>query len=225
MNDARIRIRRGFARPEPELVKAFAGTATGPVVDAMGRRGGLAHSIRPLTTAKRFAGTALPVWTVPRDNLVPYAALRFAEPGDVLVIATGEDESSVLGDIAIGMAKNAGIAAVVTNGLVRDIEGIEAVGIPVFARALSPNSPQKNGPGEIGFTVAIGGVSVTAGDIVIGDADGVVVVPREAAATTLGRLAKVMEKERAMEAAVAAGAASPDWLDGVLDGPDVEVVD
>ncbi|MGH6945481.1 MAG: RraA family protein, partial [Geminicoccaceae bacterium] len=145
---------------------AFRGMPTGFIVDALGRRGALDHTLRPIFDGGAFAGVALTVWTAPRDNLAPYAALKVARPGDVLLVATGPYEgASVLGDLAIGMARNRGIVAAVTDGLVRDVDGIRAVGIPVDARGLSPNSPEKNGPGEIGGTIALGGVTVTAGDV------------------------------------------------------------
>lgn len=223
MTDAKLRITRNFERSAKEMIASFADVPTGPIVDAMGRRGALDGSIRPLTRRTQFCGSALTVWTVPRDNLAPYAALKFAHPGDVLVVATGgADEVSVLGDIAIGMARNAGIVALVTDGLVRDLEGIEKVGIPVFARGLSPNSPFKNGPGEIGGTIALGRSSISAGDIILGDGDGVVAIPRIEAEGVRTNLEAVKSKEREMEAKVAAGAAVPDWLDGVLAGPDIE---
>lgn len=226
MSDAKLRIRANFERPPEATLIAFQGAQTGHVVDAMGRRGALDIAIRPLTSATAFVGTALTVWTVPRDNLAPYAALKFAKPGDILVIATGgDDQSAIMGDIALGMAKNSGIAAVVTDGLVRDIAGLEAVGIPVFARGLSPNSPFKNGPGEIGGRIAIGRVAIQAGDIIVGDQDGVVAVPRADASAVLKQLEAVREKERGMEAAVASGAKYPGWVDATLSGDDIEYLD
>lgn len=223
---ADLTIRRAFPRPDPALLAAFADTPTGFVVDAMGRRGALAPDITRLCGSGGFVGTALTVWTVPRDNLAPYAALDAARPGDVLVVANGAArDASVLGDLAIGMARNCGIVAVVTDGLVRDIAGIRAVGLPVHAAGLSPNAPQKNGPGEIGLTVAIGGVSVTAGDIVVGDEDGVVVVPLTRAAEVRDALAAVREKEAAMEAAVHGGLRAPDWLAAALAAPGVRAIE
>jgi 4-hydroxy-4-methyl-2-oxoglutarate aldolase len=223
MSDAKLKIQQHFERTPNEVLAKFKEAASGPVVDAMGRHGALDSGIRAVTSKTRFCGTALTVWTVPRDNLAPYAALKFAKPGDVLVIATGgSDEASVLGDIAIGMARNAGIVAVVTDGLVRDQSGLDALGIPVFARGLSPNSPFKNGPGEIGGTVALGRVTINAGDIVLGDVDGVVVVPRIDATKVQERLIAVLDKEKSMEAKVAAGAVYPDWLDDVLNGSDID---
>jgi 4-hydroxy-4-methyl-2-oxoglutarate aldolase len=218
-HDAKLVIRRDFPRPPADLVAAFAGQSTGPVVDAMGRRGALHHTIKPVTTAVRFCGPAHTVWTAPRDNLAPYAALAYAEPGDVLVVATGgPDEASILGDVAIGMARNAGIVAVVTDGLVRDREGLEAIGIPVFVSGLSPNSPFKNGPGEIGGPIPLGWVAIAPGDIVVGDGDGVAIVPAADAARIRQALDKVLAKEAEMERLVASGAKTPAWLEAVLAG-------
>src|SRR5690606_7710360 len=149
----------------------------------------------------------------PRDNLAPWAALRLAKPGDVMVIATGGHmEASVCGDLLIGMARNAGILAIVTDGVVRDISGCDAVGIPVFAAGVNPNSPQKNGPGSVGLPVGVGGVSVSSGDIICGDEDGVVVVPAAAIGRAREALEAVRAKEASMEQAVADGATAPSWL-------------
>ena len=102
------------------------------------------------------------------------------QPGDVLVISTGDwVGSAVIGDLIVGMFGNAGVAGVVTDGAVRDIVGLEDVGVPIYARALTPNSPQKNGPGEVGLSVSIGGVTVNTGDLIVADRDGVVCLPRD----------------------------------------------
>lgn len=223
---AQLKIRRTFARPSEADIKRFATAPTGWVVDAQGRRGALPHWIKPLTLAKRFVGPAITVRTRPIDNLAPYAALKFSEPGDVLVIAVDEsDTASVVGDILLGMAKNAGIVACVTDGVVRDIEGINKVGIPTFAQGLSPNSPFKDGPGEVGLAVTIGGVRVNSGDLLVGDIDGVVVVPREDVGGVGAELAKIAEKERGMDAVVSGGAKYPSWLDAILKSPRVTYVD
>jgi len=223
---AQLKIRRDFPRPSAEALASFRNAPTGWVVDAQGRRGALPHWIRPLSKAVRFVGTALTVRTRPVDNLAPYAALKFAKPGDVLVVAVdGSDTASVVGDILLGMARNAGIVACVTDGVVRDIDGINQVGLPTFARGLSPNSPFKDGPGEVGFPVQLGGVAINPGDLLVGDIDGVVMVPREDIAVVGAELSQIAEKERAMEAAVAGGAKYPAWLDGVLSGDRVRFVD
>jgi 4-hydroxy-4-methyl-2-oxoglutarate aldolase len=196
------------------------------VVDAQGRRGALPHWIRPLTRETRFVGAALTVRTRPVDNLAPYAALKFAQPGDVLVVAVdGSTTTSIIGDILLGMAKNAGIIACVTDGLVRDIEGINQVGIPTFAQGLSPNSPFKDGPGEIGGTISLGDVTIGAGDLLVGDIDGVVVVPRANVGTVGAELAAIADKEARMEQVVKSGAKYPAWLDDILKSDRIRYID
>jgi 4-hydroxy-4-methyl-2-oxoglutarate aldolase len=221
-----LTIRRDWPRPSEAECAPFRDAPTGWVVDAQGRRGALDHRIRPVTQAARILGAALPVWSRGRDNLAPYAALRFARPGDVLVIATEDYEAaSVAGDILVGMARNAGIVGCVTDGVVRDIPGLDAVGVPVFARGVTPNSPQKDGPGTIGLAVTLGGVIVAPGDLVVADGDGVVVVPRAEIAAVGAELAAIARKEAEMDAAVRAGAKEPGWLEARLARPDVRFVD
>lgn len=221
-----LTIRRSFPRPDPALVQRFAGVPTGFVVDAQGRQGALSHGIRPLTTNQRFAGPALCVRTRSRDNLAPWAALEYARPGDVLVVATGATEdASTVGDLMVGMARNCGVVAFVTDALVRDVAGLNEVGLPVFGRGVSPNSPFKDGPGEIGLTVSLGGVVVCSGDLVAGDADGVVIVPRVQIGAVLAELEAVTAKEAEMDRAVKGGMRLPPWLPGTLEAKGVRFVD
>ena len=208
-----LTVKRNFQRAAQELVKNFRNLPTGNVCDAQGRVGALDYRIKPVSETTQFCGTALTVDSGPRDNLAAWAALDIAKAGDVILIATGGHlNSSVAGDLYVGMAKNAGVAAIVTDGVVRDLPGIDAVGIPVFARGICPNSPWKNGPGSVGLPIVIGGVAVNAGDIVVGDQDGVVIVPYQKAATVAEALAAVLDKEKNMEAAVKAGLTVPAWL-------------
>ena len=208
-----LTIKRKFTRTASKLVKKFMNLPTGNVCDAQGRVGALDYRIKPVGERSQFCGTALTVDTGPRDNLAAWAALEIARPGDIIVITTGGHlASSVAGDLYVGMAKNAGVAGIVTDGVVRDLPGINAVGIPVFARGICPNSPWKNGPGRVGMQIVIGGVTVNAGDIVVGDQDGVVVVARPTAAAVADGLTAVLAKEKKMEAAVKAGLTVPDWL-------------
>ena len=221
-----LTIRRDWPRPDAKTLAAFKDAPTGFVVDAIGRAGALDHRIRPVWKGPHFVGSALPVWTTARDNLAPYAAISFAKPGDVMLIATGAYEgAAVIGDVVVGMMRNAGIIAAVTDGLVRDVQGIAEVGIPVYARGLTPNSPFKHGPGTIGLPIAIGGQAVEAGDLVIGDGDGVVIVPRWRIAEAAAELAAIREKESGMDALVKSGATSPSWLAARLTGDGVRYVE
>jgi 4-hydroxy-4-methyl-2-oxoglutarate aldolase len=221
-----LTIHRGFQRAAGHLVSQFAGTPTGNICDAQSRVGAIDYRIKPVGRSAAFAGAALTVHAGPRDNLAPWAAMEIAGPGDVIVIATGDHTAaSVIGDVYVGMAKNAGVTAIVTDGVVRDVPGIEAAGIPVFARGVSPNSPWKNGPGSVGLPVVLGGVIVEAGDIVVGDTDGVVIVSRLRAAVVLEELKAVRKKEEQMEAAVKAGQIVPGWLAETLKTKGVKYLD
>ncbi len=223
---AALTIRRDWIRPDSRAVEALRGAPTGFIVDALGRAGAIDHRIRPVWDGPAFIGAALPVATTARDNLAPYAAIKFARPGDVMLVATGEFEgASVIGDLIIGMMRNAGIVAAITDGLVRDVQGIIDVGIPVYARGLSPNSPFKHGPGTIGQPITLGGVVVQAGDLVIGDRDGVAVVPSHRIDEAVARLEAVRAKEAEMDAFVKGGSAIPAWVEKALAGENVRFVD
>lgn len=224
--EAAVTIRRHFKRPDPALVEALAGYPTGYFTDIQGRRGALASAIRPMFPCRPFVGSALTVKTVPDDNLAPYLTLGVLQPGDVLVIATGGwTGSAVIGDLSAGFYRNAGAVAVVTDGMARDVEGLAKVGLPVYAQGLTPNSPQKNGPGEIGGEVVVGGVAVQAGDMVIGDADGVVVLPQDRFADAVAALEGIKAKEAKIEREIAAGVTQLEWIRQYLAGDGVAFVD
>ena len=221
-----LTVRRHFARPDPAHVRALTGIAVGWVVDAMGRQGAIDHRIRPLTKATAFTGVALTVRSRARDNLAPYAAIAYAQAGDVMLVETGDyEQASVVGDILLGVARNKGIVACVTDGMVRDIDGIDDLGMPVFARGLSPNSPFKDGPGEIGLSIVIGGLTIHSGDIIVGDKNGVAVVPRERAAEVVAALAGVAAKEAQMDAVVRSGATEAAWVQATIAAKGVRLLD
>jgi len=218
MVDAVLTVNRSFERPDAELLAAFRDVPTGHLCDAQNRMGGLDYRIKPVTRVRSFVGTAITVHAGPRDNLAPYAALPLVQAGDALLITTDDHIScSVIGDIYTGMAKNCGAVGIVTDGLVRDVAGLDQVGIPVYAAGVSPNSPWKNGPGMVGLSVVVGGVSVHSGDIVVADAEGVVVIPLARAWAVRDALEAVQRKEAAMEQAVTSGQKWPEWLEQTLE--------
>jgi 4-hydroxy-4-methyl-2-oxoglutarate aldolase len=133
-----------------------------------------------------------------------------AQPGDVLVIATnGYTTNSVSGELTTLIGKKRGLAGMVTDGMVRDSKEIIEIGLPVFASGLSPNSPFKDGPAKINVPVTCGGITVRPGDIVVGDADGVVVVPQELAEQVLERVETIHAKEAGIRAEIEAGQPIP----------------
>ncbi|MFC3338344.1 hypothetical protein [Paracandidimonas soli] len=137
-------------------------------------------------TALGFAGPALTVKVRPGDNLFLHKALDIALPGDVVICdAGGADETAILGEMMGRYGASRGIAAIIINGAIRDRKGLASLPIPVYARGVTPNGPWKSGPGEIGHPIVAGGVSVTPGDLVVGDEDGVIILPREDAAMVI----------------------------------------
>jgi 4-hydroxy-4-methyl-2-oxoglutarate aldolase len=208
-----LTVRRNFPRPSAAEIAAFAGVPTVFVADALDGRGGLDAAIKPVGEAKAFCGVALPCAAGPADNLAAFGAIEVARPGDVILCATdGYRSTAVAGDLILGMMKNRGVVAFATDGAVRDLAGIRAVGLPCFAAGVTPNSPARNGPGAVGLPVVIGGVSVAAGDIVVGDEDGVVIVPASRTAAAIARLVEIRRAEAELDAAVKAGLDLPPWI-------------
>ncbi len=207
-----LTIRRNFERPAAKLLRAFRGAPTGFVTDAHNGQGCLDYRIKPIDQKMTLCGPALTCYCSPTDNLAAMAALDFAKKGDVIVIAAKNDETAaVIGDRWAMWAKKVGVAGIVCDGLVRDVIGLLKVGIPVFARGFAPNSGFKHGPGEINTRVSCGGIAVNPGDIVVGDRDGVVVVPRTDAELVAARLVKVGKKESALDAAVRRATSMQFW--------------
>jgi 4-hydroxy-4-methyl-2-oxoglutarate aldolase len=206
-----LTIRRGFARPPAETVARFRGVPTGNIADALGGRAAMRPAIKPVVTAaERFVGVAVTCFCGPADNLAVMGALSLAEAGDVIIAAADRfTDAAICGDVVAGMAKNRGVAAFVTDGAVRDRDGLDQVGLPVFAAAVTPDSAAKSGPGTAGFPVVCGGVAVAPGDIVVGDRDGVVVIPTARIEEALAGLARVLDAERAILAKVTAGLKDP----------------
>lgn len=174
----KLTVHRGRRRPGAAQVAAFQGVSTGNVVDAMEGRGALTPAIKPLLPGQgQVAGPAMTAENGPADILATAAALAFVQPGDVLVAGTsGYQGCAAAGDRVAGMARNAGAVAMITDGPVRDGEGIAATGLPVWCTGLNPGSPFTTGPGTVGGALVFGGRRVEAGDMVVADGDGVVVV-------------------------------------------------
>jgi regulator of RNase E activity RraA len=226
MTEFGFRLYTRVARPDPALVEGFRGAATGHVADALGRSAALDHRVKPVAPGMAFCGVAVTVKARPVDNLVVWKALELAQPGDVLVVATGGHLGhSTWGDLTSRVAAARGLAAMVTDGAVRDVDGIVESGLAVFAAAVTPNSPQKDGPGELNVPVACGGQVVQPGDILVGDGDGVVVVPRDGAEAALAEVRRIREYEKRRLAAIAAGELLPDWVDRLLAERGARVID
>lgn len=190
---------------------AALGAAT--IHEAQGKAGALSHEVKPLDPTRRLAGRALTVLTRPGDNRALHLALLEARPGDVLVVdAFGWKEAGVWGDVLTAAAQQKRLAGVIVNGAVRDADTIIELGFPVFAKALSIKGTAKDDAGIIGGSVTIDGVTITTGDVVVGDRDGVVAIPRAAVETVLADSRAREQKEDDWVRRIAEGAPTVDLL-------------
>ena len=156
-----------------------------------------------LTGRAALVGNALTVDVRSGDNLAIHRALDEALPGDVLVVnGHGDMNRALIGDLIGEIMVNAGVAGAVVDGAVRDVQTLSEMGLAVYARASTPAGPFKNGPGAIGAPVAVGGVVVAAGDVVVGDSDGVVMVPRHRVREVVDAVEGIGETEAALRARI-----------------------
>jgi regulator of RNase E activity RraA len=214
-----FRIRERIDRPPAELVAGFGAFDTPAISDRMNRLYAMAQGIRNLTHDHlRILGPACTVKVYPGDNLMVHKALDIAQPGDVIVIDTSASAmTAAAGDLISTKARHRGVAGFVVDGLVRDLEEIRALGdFPVYARGVTPIGPLHRGPGEINYPVSVGGIVVFPGDIIVGDLNGVVVVPSGIAPELLDRLTVQAAKETDYVTAVRQGDFSNDWVDALL---------
>jgi 4-hydroxy-4-methyl-2-oxoglutarate aldolase len=205
---------RPFVRPAAAQVDALRGTPTGFIVDALGGSGALDYRIKPAVAEQAACcGVALTCDAGPADNLALVAALQSVLPGDVLVAATGGYTGcAITGDLVLGMARNWGAVGFITDGCVRDLPGIRAVGLPCYCVGVTPNSPARSGPGTVGFAVTIAGHPVSSGDVIVADQDGVVVVPQARLDEVIARLPAIRKAEAALDQAVREGLRVPAFL-------------
>lgn len=222
-----LTVRRTFSRPDLALVDRLIGAQTGHLTDAMNGRGALDAAIKPVDQAKAaFAGIAFPVESFADDNLAILAALAFVQPGDVIVVAAdGFARTAVVGDNVALMAGNAGVRAIVVDGMARDLDGIVDAGLPLHARGITPASCVKNGPGKVGLPIVAGGVAVAAGDVIVGDRDGVVVIPQAQLADVVTRLGEIRRLEAETQKKIKSGLVCLDAIRSLLASDKVVYVD
>ena len=180
-------IYHNVRRPDAALLEAFGKLPTATISDALGRHGAMNVSIQPLYHDISMVGCALTVLCFPGDNIMTHRALQMVQPGDVLVIDEGGHDTGCFGHKSAMLARAKGGTGVVMSGCTRDARELRADRFPVFCKGVSPRAPQKNTPGSINVPVHVGGIVVQAGDIVVGDDDGVVVVPLSSARDVLTR--------------------------------------
>ena len=209
---------RDFERVPPAVVKDASKFQAAILADVAGRRGTLNGRIRALDPAMRIAGPALTVEVRAGDNLMIHAAMALAKPGDVIVVdGKGDQTCALMGAIMMNQCKVLGVAGVILDAAVRDSEEIREMGFPVFAVGTNPNGPTKFVPGRINHPISVGGIAIAPGDLIVADADGVVVLERQKAAAMLPLAAKKLADETArIEEIQQRKALRPAWLDGAL---------
>ena len=164
-----------------KLAKEFIECPTANIADNMNRLPCIDASIKMVNkSALKLVGVALTVKTRPGDNLMVHKALDMANPGDIIVVdAQGDMTNSILGELMCYYAMKKGIAGMIIDGAIRDVDTISELNFPMYAKGVQPKGPYKDGPGEINVPVSCGGMVVNPGDIIVGDLDGVVVISPE----------------------------------------------
>ena len=187
------------------------------VSDCMARMSAGGARLRPMHGSGRMAGPALTVKTRPGDNLMVHKALQLAVPGDVIVVDAGGDlTNAIIGEIMVGDAMRRQLGGIVINGAIRDAAWIKVGSFPVFAAGVTHRGPYKDGPGEINVPIAIDGMVIEPGDLVIGDDDGLLCVPYAEAANLLAAAQAKQEVEARMVAGIADGSYDRSWVDATL---------
>ena len=198
---------------DPVLLEALRGLATSLLSDNMSRASGTI-GLTPYHRPRPMAGTAVTVRTRGGDNLAIHRAFDFCRPGDVLVIdGGGEVGQALMGEIMATYAESLGVQGLVIDGAIRDVGAIRARDFPVYARGVTHRGLYKNGPGEINVPVAVGGMVVHPGDVVVGDDDGVLAIAPEDAAAVMEAARRQGEKEAAALRSITEGRFDRTWID------------
>ena len=214
---ASMRILEIPQRPDARLIAEFAKMVTPHLSDSMERLYAGGPRLRPMHKEGKLAGPAFTVKTAAGDNLLVHKALDTARPGDVIVVdAGGWLDNAIIGELMMTRAKQRGVAGIVIWGAIRDSAEIGAGTYPVFAAGVTHRGPYKNGPGEINVPIMMGGTPVNPGDIIVGDADGLVAVPQDMAERVLASAKAILAKETASMKQILAGTVDRGWVDKAL---------
>ena len=213
-----LQILQRTRRVSAHHVQAYTGIPVANISDCMTRMTAAGPRLRAMyKSGHHLAGPALTVKTRPGDNLMIHKALTMAQPGDVIVVDAGGDlTNSLFGELMVTTAISRRVAGVVLNGAVRDSEMIANGNFPLYAAGVTHRGPYKDGPGEINVPIAIDGMVIQPGDLIVGDADGLLCVPYDDVEEMLVAVRKKMEAERRTLADIAAGELDTSWIDITL---------
>ena len=200
-----------------DIAKEFLTLPVANVSDSMWRLTAGGSRLRPMHKSGQMAGPALTVKSRPGDNLMLHKAIDMAEPGDIIVCDAGGDlTNSLMGELMLAHAIKRGVGGFVLDGAVRDVEAFLEVNLPVFAAGVSHRGPYKDGPGEINVSVAIDGMVIEPGDLVIGDWDGVLSIPLDDVESILKKTNEKQAAEAVDMAKIEAGEWDRSWVDKTL---------
>lgn len=209
-------LERQRAAPKT-LVEAFARLPVANVSDSMARMTAGGANLRPMHEKGGMAGVALTVKSRPGDNLMLHKAIDMAVPGDVIVADAGGDlTNALIGELMLAYAVKKGVTGFVINGAIRDVDAFRETNLPTFAAGVTHRGPYKDGPGEINVPIALDGMVIEPGDIMIGDADGVLVVPIDVAEDVLKKTQAKQDAETRQMRAIAEGTNDRSWVDAAL---------
>ena len=212
-----LRILSRSRAVSPEMVERARRLPVANVSDSMFRLTAAGARLRPMHAGAGMAGPALTVKAAPGDNLMLHKAIALSQPGDVIVVDAGGDlTNSLMGELMLMQLERRGIGGVVINGAIRDAGYIKGQDIPVFAVGITHRGPYKNGPGEINVPVAIDGMVVEPGDLVIGDGDGVLCVGFADVEAVIAAGEAKFAAEQKQIAAIRGGAYDGAWVDETL---------
>ena len=212
-----FRIYPAVQRASDALLDRFSEVATAHLSDNMSRMAAAGVRLRPMHKGGRLVGNALTVRVRPGDNLMVHKAIDIAQPRDVIVVDAGGDlTQAIIGELMMRHAQKRGAAGLVINGAIRDLATIGADFYPVYAAGVTHRGPYKDGPGEINVALALDGMVVQPGDIIVGDEDGVVAVPLAQAEELLEAAARHRAKEDVTMAQILAGTVDRGWVDALL---------
>ena len=210
-------IHRRTRAVAPAAIEAFRALPVANVSDCMSRMLAGGARLRPMHKGSVLAGPALTVKTRPGDNLMIHKAIQLATPGDVIVVDGGGDlTNALIGELMASSMLKAGVAGIVINGAIRDAGWIAAHDFPVYAAGVTHRGPYKDGPGEINCTVALDGMVIEPGDLVLGDEDGLVCVPFALLDEVLRATQAKQTAEQVQMANILAGTHDVGWVDASL---------